>query len=151
MVSDYWMISAGSRTCWEIALRWRCEGCLRLLTLARELCLTPVLLYVRCLVLDYGMSLPLFLSVPGRYSPRPAVRRMPAARSRLSAVPDRHRTGHFVRLRSTHVRQVLCCVPCLRQERARSGNVEAAVASGHLAEMGMPRAQDGGYARLDGP
>ena len=138
-------------TCWEVALRWRCEGCPLLLTLARELCLTPVVLCVRCLVMDHDMSLPLFLSISGRYSPRPAVRPMPPSRSRLSAVPDRHRTGHFVRLRSTNVRQVFFCVPCLRQERARSGHVQAAVASAHRAEMGMPRAQARGNARPDGP
>ena len=81
-------------TCWEVALLWRCEGCPRLVTPVCDLCLTPVFLCVRCLITDHGM-IPLFFSIHGRHSLRPAVRRVPVARSRLSAVPDLHRTGHY--------------------------------------------------------
>jgi len=118
---------------------------------ARELCLTPVFIFVPCLIMDRGMTLPFFVSIPDTQSPRPAVRCMPASRSRLSAVSDHQLTGHFSRLRSTRVGQALCCVPCLRQERAGRGHVEAAVASGNRAKMGMPRAQARGHARPHGP
>ena len=49
------------------------------------------------------------------------------------------------------MRKVLCCVSCLRQQRARSGHVEGEVASGHRAEMGMPGAQAKEHARAHGP
>jgi len=101
--------------------------------------------------MDHGMILPLFLSISGIHSPRPVVRRKPSARSQNSAIPERVRTAHYLLVRSTHVRKVRCCVPCLRQEMARSGHVEEAVASGHRAQIGMPRAQDRGHARLHGP
>ena len=101
--------------------------------------------------MDHGMILPLFLSISGRHSPRPVVRRKPSARSQISEIPERVRTAHYLLLRSTHVRKARCCVPCLRQEMARSGHVEEAVASGHRAQIGTPRAQARGHARLHGP